>query len=160
MSDNNNLLVTPGSGTSQSTQGSFDNVASNQELQQAFINMLSALTNGIAFIAEFQNANSKAGVYQNDVYWRQYMLPVWEDETQHKDDPNWKPTDAESLDMTTYSSAVQEENANVSEINQGVSTMSSALTNLQSSITGDSNNSNTTTGDAIDTMLASMVLHA
>ncbi|GEM_PF-1664929 len=160
MSANNNLLVTPGSGTSQSTQGSFDNVASNQELQQAFINMLSALTNGIAFIAQFQNANSEAGVAYNDFVWQQYMEPVMQDKDNHANDPNWTYSSADSIDMTTYSSLVQEENAQVSEINQGVSTMSSALTNLQSSITGDSNNSNTTTGDAIDTMLASMVLHA
>lgn len=160
MSVNNDILVTPGSGTSQSTQGSFDNVASNQELQQAFINMLSALTDGIAFIAQFQNANSTAGVTKNNALWNQYMAAVQQDADKHKDDPNWKPTGTESVDMTTYQSLVQEENAQVSEINQGVSTMSSALTNLQSSITGDSNNSNTTTGDAIDTMLASMVLHA
>ncbi|HEX2579716.1 MAG TPA: hypothetical protein VHK67_04875 [Rhabdochlamydiaceae bacterium] len=158
MTANNNILITPGSGTSQNTQGSFDNVASNQELQQAFINMLSALTNGIAFIAQYQNATSVWGLSENDYFWETYMAPVM----QHANTggSNWTPSGTDQLDMTTYQSEVQKYNAEVSEINQGVSTMSSALTNLQSSITGDSNNSNTTTGDAIDTMLASMVLHA
>lgn len=158
MTVNNNILITPGSGTSQNTQGSFDNVASNQDLQQAFINMLSTLTNGIAFIAQYQNAASTWGVQKNDWFWTTYMQPVMDHKNAGGD--NWAPNGDDQVDMSTYNSMVQEQNAEVSEINQGVSTTSSALTNLQSSITGDSNNSNTTTGDAIDTMLASMVLHA
>jgi hypothetical protein len=152
----NSQIVTPGTGTSSNIIGTNVLLNANMNLQQAFLNMLANVAAEVAAFAKFQNLASQNVIAKNNELFGQWMQPVID----HKNEngPDWKPSGDDTVDMATYQSKTQENNATGQAINQSVSTDSSAGTNLMQGLQGDSSNFTTMVGNSIDTALATMRL--
>ena len=83
----NSQIVTPGSGSSSNIIGTNVLLNANIDLQQAFLNMLSDISQEVAAFAKFQNASSQNVIVENEADFEIYMQPVIND--QNAGGSNW-----------------------------------------------------------------------